>query len=360
MNNKNIDNLLKNLLNEEIEKKSGLMVEKLHGKQSKLDVAKPKGKLDAADFKKLRSMKKKQTNEESEMCEQCGGNMTEGVCEQCQMEEGNLFTDKLRKTKKGDKFKIGNKTYTDNSDLDEMTVKESNTITFTESEIVDLIENLVIETKNNIQKKKAAASTKLEKSNKTSGEDEKDYMKQLVDKMKNYLKDGSKGKYEMNPKHFPKGNGELGEMEKKTYKASKAVDEYIENFTAAGMENLVFDEIHPDEKWMDDNIEGSSRTGNNPEYANAVETDVNKKRNQIRKQNLLGAAKQLAYNKAPQPTEEVTGPQAKFQKNFGKDAAGKVNKILNQLESVDNKKSEKINEQVERMFKIISYKQKTQ
>ena len=41
-----------------------------------------------------------------------------------------------------------------------------------------------------------------------------DYISSVVKKMKDYLKDGSKGKYDMEPKHFPKGNGELAKMDK--------------------------------------------------------------------------------------------------------------------------------------------------
>ena len=75
--NKNIDKLVSRILNEEIENKVKElskninesewteieMDEELKGGQKKLDVAKPKGKLDAADFKKLRS-KKKETKEQ--------------------------------------------------------------------------------------------------------------------------------------------------------------------------------------------------------------------------------------------------------------------------------------------------------
>ena len=45
------------------------------------------------------------------------------------------------------------------------------------------------------------------------------------------------------------------------------------------METLDYDEMHPNEEWMDNNIEGSSKTGNNPEWANTGESDVNKKIN---------------------------------------------------------------------------------
>lgn len=89
MNNfsKKIDTMVFNILNEEIEKKSNEIVnileKELKGGQKKLDVATPKGKLTAADFKKLRSSKKTETNEGSKMCENCGGGMYEGQCNEC-------------------------------------------------------------------------------------------------------------------------------------------------------------------------------------------------------------------------------------------------------------------------------------
>ena len=73
---KNLDNMISKILQEEIESRSNQLAEKvetgewveidtkesLKGNQKKLDVAEPKGKLTAADFKKLRS-KKKETKE---------------------------------------------------------------------------------------------------------------------------------------------------------------------------------------------------------------------------------------------------------------------------------------------------------
>jgi len=59
-----IDNLVTKILNEEIDAKvkqimenKGEWEEELHGGQSKIDVAEPKGKITAADFKKLRDAK---------------------------------------------------------------------------------------------------------------------------------------------------------------------------------------------------------------------------------------------------------------------------------------------------------------
>ena len=67
---KNIDNLVSKILNEEIETKSRKIAEQvknewtevevgeeLYGGQKKIDVANPKGKITAADFKKLRDNK---------------------------------------------------------------------------------------------------------------------------------------------------------------------------------------------------------------------------------------------------------------------------------------------------------------
>lgn len=380
MRNKNIDNLIGNLLSEEFEKKSQLMVEKLHGKQSKIDVAEPKGKIDAADFKMLRSMKKKETNEESEVCEQCGNTMTEGVCEQCQMEkeveEGNAFTDALRKTKKGGKFKLGGKTYTDTSNLDEarnlikrvyenVTGKmkkdlgekwkgnakvNKSSLIFTESEMVEIIEKLVHEEKENIKNKKVSSLEKLGKYNRETKSDTDKYMKELEEKMKGYLKTGSKGKYEMNPEKFPRGNGELEEMDKKAYTPSGAVEEYIENFAySAGNENLDYDEIKPNEEWVDDNIKGSSRTGNNPKWANAVETELGEKIVKKKNRNLYSQEKKNSYKRAKQPVDVA-----------GEDKGEKsLDKMFKTLESTE-KKGHKINEEVNKMFNLISYNQKTQ
>jgi hypothetical protein len=233
-------------------------------------------------------------------------------------------------------------------------VKES--LQLTENEMITLIENIVKE------EKKAKGMAETEKVLKASKKENDQYISDVTKKMKDYLKNGSKGEYSMEPTIFPKGNGELAKMDKMAYVADTPVDEYIENFTAAGQENLVFDEIHPDEKWVDDNMEGSSRTGNNPKWGNSVDTGVNKKRNKVRKDNLLGAVKAMAYNKAPQPVTDASksGPAGKFQKNFGKDSGIKANKILNQLESTEDKSTKLLNEEFNKINHLMGYTKKTQ
>ena len=266
--------------------------------------------------------------------------------------EGNAFTDKLRHTPKGGKFKMGNKEYTDNSSLEEEVLYKlqsgDDSELFTESEIVDMIEQIIMEEKDNIKKGKTPAGLEAyEKAHKGSGKENKDYMKEFTKKITDYNKEGSKEKFTTDPKHFPKGNGELEKMEKKAYEVSEEGDEFIDDYLRPGMQTLDYDEIHPNEEWMDNNIEGSSKTGNNPKWANAVETDENKNLNKSRKKGAYNKAKRVAYNKAPQPViSDKPGQES-----------GNGLKLKN--ESVD-KKTEKLNEEFNRMKSLIGYSQKTQ
>jgi len=300
------------------------MTERLHGKQKQLDRNK-NNKIDSEDFKLLRKSKKHQTDEE--------------------MGEGNAFTGALAKAKRkgDDEFEVDGKEYQ---------VKES--IKLTEEEMIDLIEKIVNEEKDNIRKQSSAPGISITKRNLGKSKKENDdYIKSVTKKMKEYLKDGSKGDFEFEPKIFPKGNGELGEMKKKTYKASPEVEEYIENFAAgAALENISYDEIHPNEEWVESNIVGSSKTGNNPKWANAVETEVNEKRNKVRKNNYISILKKKeSYNRQPQPVYDSKQDDEK-EKN--------VARIFQALESTDDKKEKLIKEEIDKMNRILGYNKKTQ
>jgi hypothetical protein len=364
------------------------VLEKLHGNQKRLDKAPPYGKLTSADFQKLRKEKNEGSEviyelelDEGDVCEQCGSKeLYEGECVECgymkgdmmeigssqnftggmfeeeeEVEEGNAFTGMLKKTKKGDKFKMNGKEYTDNSSLDETIYRlkdGENSALFTESEIIDLIESIVNEQKtkekDNIKKgtlHKGAAV--YEKAHKGSGKENEDYLKSVAKKMVDYIKDGSKGKYETNPKFFPKGNGQLEKMAAKKYTMSDDGNEFLNDFMRPGMENLDYDEIQPDEDWMKDNIEGSARTGNNPEWANAEETELGEKINKKRKANKYAQAKRTAYRKSKQPVTDGTG------ENSGKGVDIK-------LESVNEKEKLKLNEEFDRIKNLMGYSQKTQ
>ncbi len=250
---------------------------------------------------------------------------------------------------------MNGKEYTDNSSLDETIYRlkdGENSALFTESEIIDLIENIVNEQKtkekNNIKKGVAHKGTAVyEKAHKGSGKENEDYLKSVAKKMVDYIKDGSKGKYETNPSFFPKGNGQLEKMAAKKYTMSDDGKEFIDDFMRPGMENLDYDEIHPDEDWMKDNIEGSSKTGNNPEWANAEETELGEKINKKRKANKYAQAKRTAYRKSKQPVTDGTG------ENSGKGVDIK-------LESINEKEKLKLNEEFDRIKNLMGYSQKTQ
>jgi hypothetical protein len=115
-----------------------------------------------------------------------------------------------------------------------------------------------------------------------------------------------------------------------------------------GMENIDYDEVHPNEDWMKDNIEGSSRTGNNPGWGNAEKTDLGAKLNKKRKENKFAKARRMAANKSAQPVVSDKPGQE----------SGKGLNI--KLESTENKKNELLSEEFNRMKNLIGYDRKTQ
>ena len=249
-----------------------------------------------------------------------------------EVEEGNEFSGaRAEAIEKGeDTFEVDGKTYP---------VKES--LQLSEEEMIDLIEKIVNEEKVEGIKTQDSAM-------KQSKKDTDSYMKDLMNKFKDYLKDGSEGKFDMEPKTFPKGNGELKKMEKKAYTPSDSVEEYIDQIArSGGMENLDYDQIKPDEEWLDKNILGSSETGNSDEYANAVPTDVNKNVKKRKDLNVLNKLKKQSYEKAPQPVFDVAGEKTHSD-------------VMDLGESKEEKNKNKINEDLERMKKLFSHNYKTQ
>ena len=292
------------------------MKEALYGKQKMLDKNK-NNKIDSEDFKMLRKGKK-------------------------ETKEGSK-PDFL------DLDKDGNKKESMKSAAKDAKSKVDESLQLTEDELVALIENIIKEDKKTKFKKSNTKGLDVyQKAHRGSGKENDDYLKSVAKKMKDYLKDGSKGNYDTNPEIFPKGNGELAKMSKKAYVPSDAVKDYTDNLTAAGLENIDYDEIHPNEDWVSANVEGSSKTGNNPDWANTGKSDVNKKRNKIRKDNMLAKIKRKAYNKAAQPiVTDKTGEDA-------------TDKLMVKLESTEDKKNNILSEEFNRMKNLMGYNKKTQ
>ena len=261
------------------------------------------------------------------------------------------------------------------------TVKENrNVLSLTENELIDMIENLVVEQqvkdkaeKNNISKKEATGLKKTEKvlgKNKSEGDT---YFKELAKKMTDYLKDGSKGKYEMNPENFPASNYQMDKDAKiMKYNPSEAVEEYIEAFSYPGMTNLVYDEIKPDDERIDKQLKGDSTFGNavtdkeGKALGNVVPSKVGDRFKKNYDENLYGAEQMKAsYKRQPQPVEVEgngkTSGSLKTKKGADKPSSiAKAGKILNTLESTENKTEKLVNEEMNKMKNLIGYNRKTQ
>jgi hypothetical protein len=397
--------------------------EKLHGKQSKLDVAKPKGKITAADFKKLRDMNEvtfgdteddevepygdfktekpkihdmkegkyakdkaaafidylKKSMENSDERDNFEGRPSKVVgvysdIDKQRMEEedameGNAFTGALAKAKEDgkDTFEVEGKKYSVKEGKASAKVSKSKkTIKMTESEVIDLIEKIVMEQKSNIKKNSSSVEPDFNKVSSKNKEFNTDHLKAVEKKMKDYLKTGSEGKYEMNPESFPVGNGEMKETPKKAYKPSDAVEEYVDAFAYPGQTNLVYDEIKPNDEWIEANLKGSSKTGNaqvdeeGNALGNVVPSKTGDKFYKNYKDNLYGAEQMNAsYKRYPQPVDQA-GEGTEDGALALKKGATKAQKVLNQLESKENKTEKVLSEEFERMKKIISYNKRTQ
>ena len=264
-------------------------------------------------------------------------------------------------------------------------VKENvNVLSLTETELIDMIESLVIEQKvkdvaekNNISKKEATGLKKTEKvlgKNKSEGDS---YFKELAKKMTDYLKDSTsstKEKYVMNPESFPQSNYDMEkEHNEMKYHPSEAVEEYIEAFSYPGMTNLVYDEIKPDDKRIEKQLKGDSMFGNavtdkdGKALGNVVPSKVGERFKKNYDNNLYGAEQQKASYKRQKAPVEVEGNgktkgslKSKQQGADKSSSIAKATKILNTLESTENKKENRINEDMEKMKNLIGYNRKTQ
>ena len=257
-----------------------------------------------------------------------------------EVEEGNEFSGELAKAREAGKktFTVDGKTYPVKETYYRI-AGQGNTL-FTENEMVDIIEKIIKEDK--LKDAKVATSNVLKSSLNKSGKDQGDYIEMVTKKMKEYLKTGSKGKYEMNPKHFPVGNGELEEMDKMAFSLTNDNEDF--NYEIAGLNIPVPDAIEFNDERMNKYYEGSSETGN-AVGGNALESKANSRFNKLRKRLTLDKLKKQSYKKSPQPVFNEKSGQEK----------GEGIKI--KLESVEEKQ---VLSEITKMKNLIGYNQKTQ
>jgi len=321
--------------------------EKLYGKQRNIDKNK-NGKIDGEDFKMLR----KQQDEEEQLYEV--------DFEKEETDEGNAFTGALSNAKKHhkDEFEVDGKKYN---------VKES--ILFTESDLIDLIENIVNEEKKKFSVKEPKGYTEYERVHKADKKENEDYLKNVAKKMTDYLKGSSDkfSKYEMKEtQKFPTENGGM-KAKRKKYTPSDAVDEYIEAFSYPGQTNLVYDEIKPNDEKIKGQLVGSSTNGNaqvdkdGKALGNVVPSEVGERFYKNFKDNLYGQEQMNAsYKRQPQPVDQA-GEETERGTLKSKRGKKTAQSVLNKLdEGFNTKESQKLTEEFDRMKLLMGYTDKTQ
>ena len=259
-------------------------------------------------------------------------------------------------------------------------LKESkNTLSLTEDELIDMIENIVKEQivddaaeKNNFSVVKPQGLKKTEKAQFSSKKENDDYAKEVVKKMKDYMKDMymGGGSYDENPDDFPQSNYQMDKDAKvMKYNPSDAVEEYIEAFAYPGMTNLVYDEIKPDDEMIEKQIKGDSKNGNaitgkDGKALGNVSKRSEKTGDRFKKNfddNLYGAEQMnVSYKRQTQPVDVAGEKKEGGNLSSKKTSTQKAQKIMNQLESVESKTTKIIKEDLEKMRNLISYDRKTQ
>ena len=206
---------------------------------------------------------------------------------------------------------------------------------FTEGQFEEIIENIVLKEESKFTKGKTPAGyAEYERSIKKSKREGDDYMKDVSKKMKDYLKDGSKGKYETNPKRFPRGNGQLAKMDKMAYEIDDEGTDF--NYEVAGQMIPDYDGKPPKKETIEKQIKGSSSNGNSQKYGNAEETEVNDKFAKYFEDDQLAKWKDESYKRVPSPV---------YNETLLKNKKGGKNKLK---------------EEFEKMKSLISYDRKTQ
>lgn len=369
----------------------------LHGKQTKLDKNK-NGKIDSEDFKMLRKGKKNEMGEGEENLEKYlrkyikrdhEGPIKEGkkfiqkatekmekkgtsgkFASWCKKEgldkDGEVTSKCINKAMKSDDSKvvkmanfaknIGGFKGAKHESIEYNVSFGDDYVTLNEDELIDMIEELVIE-----EKGKSKGLVQYDKVHKKDGEENKKAMNDVAKKMSQYAKDMD-SEFVENPDYFPKTSGEIKKMDKKAYIPSEAVDEYVDAFAYPGQTNIVFDEIKPDDEMIKKYIKGDKTTGNSSEYANAVKTNVGDKFYKNYEDNLYGAEQlEASYKRQNQPVDIAGENKSKGNLKSIKNSKNKTQKIFDKLgESKEIENKTMVNEEMEKMKKLIGYNEKTQ
>jgi hypothetical protein len=275
---------------------------------------------------------------------------TESEIEEDEVEEGNAFSGaRAQAIKNGKKtFKVGDKEYDVEGEEDEVkSESKKHTIKLTEDEIIDLIEKIVNE-------EKIEGTGQQEKAMKETKKTNDSHAKEVAEKMSKYVKDGSKGEFNESPTDFPKGNGDLGEMDKKAFQESEDAEEFIETYAYPGMLEVDYD-IQPSEERVEKYVKGHTETGN-AEIDEDGKPMGNVVPNKVLGEKLMKKYKDGKYQDNKETVSYNRVPQPVIKKPFDEAGEGKMPKRVTK-ESIEGKK---INEDIDRMKNLMSHNYKTQ
>ena len=332
-----IDNIVDKVLSEEIETKTKSITESI-----KEEIDEMEEFYEIAKQRKKERMEAKNAKPDSLDLDGDG----DETLEEDEMEEGNAFSGARAEAIKNRKktFKVGDKEYDVEGEEDEVK-KESKkqTLKLTEDEMIDFIEKIIQEEKIEGTKQQDKAMKETEKSNKEA-------LENTSKKMKEYTKEGSKGKYEEMPESFPKGNGEMKEMDKKAFQTSEDADEFIETYAFPGMLEVDYD-IKPSKERIEMYVKGDDKTGNAE-----IDEDGKPKGNVVSNKKLgkklMKKYEDGKYQKNKETISYTRQPQPIIEKPF--DEAGE-NVIPKNI-----RKKNKVNEDIDRIKGLIGFNYSSQ
>lgn len=219
--------------------------------------------------------------ENQETCNECGGEMTEGVCNKC----GNKLMEKQNRKK---------------------------VLRLKENEMIKVIEKIVME----------SLPTATVKAQAQSKKDNEDHAKEVAAKIKkSQTFDGND-----NPE-FPKP---IGKGEKVARKNTPEQEKEIEDNRGGGLEDLDYD-IEPSEQFkqrLRKALDGDSTMGNSQDAANVVKSDLGKKIADKVERKKQQKKDMVMYNKDVQPVKVVKESTTDFQSILNEEIE-KMKKIAN-------------------------------
>jgi hypothetical protein len=328
-----IDNIVDKVLSEEIETKTKSITESVKEEIDEME-----------EFYEIAKMRKEERmNKKEEPKEMEGDNLGEE-----EVEEGSAFVlaaDAAKDAGK-DEFEFpkgSGKMHKVTIKTDIKTESKKQTLKLTEDEMIDFIEKIIQEEKIEGTKQQDKAMKETEKSNKEA-------LENTSKKMKEYTKEGSKGKYEEMPESFPKGNGEMKEMNKKAFQTSEDADEFIETYAFPGMLEVDYD-IKPSRERIEMYVKGDDKTGNAE-----IDKDGKPKGNVVRNkelgEKLMKKYEDGKYQKNKETISYTRQPQPIIEKPF--DEAGE-NVIPKNI-----RKKTKVNEDIDRIKGLIGFNYSSQ